>query len=138
MDYGKKIQIHNFVMLKYRVDKTSFIKVSSVNGEWSVSYREDNIMFLTLDMAGEENHEALHNVFTAIYGTCQIVDSEYTKEVFDVMNRYFERIKDKKKPVSEEEDAKVLDEERKMYELQEEMNHVKDNRRDTEVEGGNG
>lgn len=138
MDYGKKVQIHNFVMLKYRVDKTSFIKVSSVNGEWSVSYREDNIMFLTLDMAGEENHEALHNVFTAIYGTCQIVDSEYTKDVFDAMNRYFERIKDKKKPVSEEEDAKVLDEERKMYELQEEMNHVKDNRRDTEVEGGNG
>lgn len=138
MDYGKKVQIHNFVILKYRVDKTSFIKVSSVNGEWSVSYREDNIMFLTLDMAGEENHEALHNVFTAIYGTCQIVDSEYTKEVFDAMNRYFERIKDKKKPVSEEEDAKIIDEERKKYELQEEMNHVKDNRRDTEVEGGNG
>lgn len=119
MDYGKKVQIHNFVMLKYRVDKTSFIKVSSINGEWSVSYREDNIMFLTLDMAGEENHEALHNVFTAIYGTCQIVDSEYTKEVFDAMNRYFERIKDKKKPVSEEEDAKILDEERKMYEMKE-------------------
>lgn len=119
MDYGKKVQIHNFVMLKYRVDKTSFIKVSSVNGEWSVSYREDNIMFLTLDMAGEENHEALHNVFTAIYGTCQIVDSEYTKEVFDAMNRYFERIKDKKKPVSEEEDAKIIDEERKMYEMKE-------------------
>lgn len=119
MDYGKKVQIHNFVMLKYRVDKTSFIKVSSVNGEWSVSYREDNIMFLTLDMAGEENHEALHNVFTAIYGTCQIVDSEYTKDVFDAMNRYFERIKDKKKPVSEEEDAKIIDEERKMYEMKE-------------------
>lgn len=119
MDYGKKVQIHNFVMLKYRVDKTSFIKVSSVNGEWSVSYREDNIMFLTLDMAGEENHEALHNVFTAIYGTCQIVDSEYTKEVFDAMNRYFERLKTEKKPVSEEEDAKVLDEERKMYEMKE-------------------
>lgn len=119
MDYGKKVQIHNFVMLKYRVDKTSFIKVSSVNGEWSVSYREDNIMFLTLDMAGEESREALHNVFTAIYGTCQIVDSEYTKEVFDAMNRYFERIKDKKKPVSEEEDAKIIDEERKMYEMKE-------------------
>lgn len=128
MEYGKKVQIHNFVMLKYRVDKISFIKVSSVNGEWSVSYREDNIMFLTLDMAGEENHDALHNVFTAIYGTCQIVDSEYTKEVFDAMNRYFERIKAENKPVSDEEDAKVLDAEKRKYELQEEMNHVKDDK----------
>ena len=128
MDYGKKVQIHNFVMVKYKTDKTSFIKVSSVNGEWSVSYREDNIMFLTLDMAGEENHEALHNVFTAIYGTCKIVDSEYTKEVFDAMNRYFERIKTENKPVSDEEDAKVLDAEKRKYELQEEMNHVKDDK----------
>lgn len=128
MDYGKKVQIHNFVMVKYKTDKTSFIKVSSVNGEWSVSYREDNIMFLTLDMAGEENHDALHNVFTAIYGTCQIVDSEYTKEVFDAMNRYFERIKTENKTVSDEEDAKVLDAEKRKYELQEEMNHVKDDK----------
>ena len=128
MDYGKKVQIHNFVMVKYKTDKTSFIKISSVNGEWSVSYREDNIMFLTPDMAGEDSHEALHNVFTAIYGTCQIVDSEYTKEVFDAMNRYFERIKTENKPVSDEEDAKVLDAEKRKYELQEEMNHVKDDK----------
>lgn len=138
MDYGKKVQIHNFVMVKYKVDKTSFIKVSSVNGDWSVSYREDNIMFLTLDMAEENSYEALYNVFTAIYGTCQIVDSGYTKDVFDAMNRYFESLKAEKKSVSDEEDSKIIDEERKMYEMKKETENVKDDRRDTQVEGGNG
>ena len=138
MDYGKKVQIHNFVMVKYKVDNTSFIKVSSVNGDWSVSYREDNIMFLTLDMAEEKSYEALYNLFISIYGTCQIVDSEYTKDVFDAMNRYFESLKAEKKSVSDDEDSKIIDEERKMYEMKKETENVKDDRRDTQIEGGNG
>lgn len=117
MEYGKKIQIHNFVMLKHEVDKMSFIKVSSVAGDWSVSYREDNIMYLTLDMAKEEDYEALNNVFTAIYGTCNIVDSEFTKDILDVLNRYFERLEVERPVVSEEEDARILEEERRMNEI---------------------
>lgn len=121
MEYGKKIQIHNFVMLKYKVDKTSFIKVSSVAGDWSVSYREDNIMYLTIDMAKEEEYEALYNVFTGMYGACNIVDPDFVKDMFDAMNRYFEKLKEKRPAVSDEEDAKILEEERKMSEIKEEI-----------------
>lgn len=124
MEYGKKIQIHNFVMLKYEVDKMSFIKVSSVAGDWSVSYREDNIMYLTLDMAKEEDYEALNNVFTAIYGTCNIVDSEFTKDILDVLNRYFERLEVERPVVSEEEDARILEEERRMNEINGELREI--------------
>lgn len=121
MEYGKKIQVHNFIMLKYKVDKTSFIKVSSVAGDWSVSYREDNIMYLTLDVAKEEEYEALYNVFTGIYGTCNIVDSDFTKEVFDAMSRHFERLKGDRSVVSDEEDSKILEEERRINEIKEEI-----------------
>lgn len=119
MEYGKKIQIHNFVMLKHKVDKMSFIKVSSVAGDWLVSYREDNIMYLTLDMAKEEDYEALHNVFTAIYGTCNIVDSDFTKDVFDALYRTIKRREDTA-PL-QMDDSRVLEEDRRMHEIKEEI-----------------
>lgn len=121
MEYGKKIQVHNFVMLKYKVDKTSFIKVASAAGDWFVSYREDNIMYLTLDVAKEEEYEALYNVFTGIYGTCNIVDPDFTKEVFDAMNRHFENLNGSRPAVSDEEDSKILEEERRINEIKEEI-----------------
>ena len=121
MEHGKKIQVHNFVMLKYKVDKTSFIKVASAAGDWFVSYREDNIMYLTLDLAKEEEYEDLYNVFTGIYGTCNIVDPDFTKEVFDAMSRHFERLKGDRSVVSDEEDSKILEEERRINEIKEEI-----------------
>lgn len=119
MEYGKKIQIHNFVMLKYKVDKTSFIKVSSVAGDWSVSYREDNIMYATISMAKEDSHEALYNVFTAIYGTCSVIDSEFTKDVFDAIYRAIKRREDTA-PL-QMDDGRVLEEDRRMHEIKEEI-----------------
>ena len=132
MDYNKKIQIHNFVVLKHRVDKSSFIKVSTVAGDWSVSYREDNIMFLTIDMADESQYEGLYNVLVGMYGACNTVDVEFTKDLFDALNRFYERLKAAREKVSAEDDAKALNEEKSMYELKERMEngHGKDNRRD--------
>lgn len=129
MDYNKKIQIHNFVVLKHRVDKTSFIKVSTVAGDWSVSYREDNIMFLTIDMADESQYEGLYNVLVGMYGACNTVDVEFTKDLFDALNRFYERLKAAREKVSAEDDAKVLNEGKSMYELKEriENGHGKDN-----------
>lgn len=119
MEYGKKIQIHNFVLLKYKVDKTSFIKVSSVAGDWSVSYREDNIMYATISMAKEDSHEALYNVFTAIYGTCSVIDLEFTKDVFDAIYRAIKRREDTA-PL-QMDDGRVLEEDRRMHEIKEEI-----------------
>lgn len=139
MDYGKKIQIHNFVVLKYKIDKTSFIKVSTVAGDWSVLYREDNIMYLTLDMADESQYEGIYNVMVGMYGACNTVDQEFTKDLFDALHRFYERLKSKQPPVSEEEDAKALEEERRMNELKEEISRDgKDDNGNTPAEGGNG
>lgn len=121
MDYGKKVQIHNFVMVKYKADKTSFVKVSSVNGDWSVSYREDNIMFMTIDMADESQHEGLYNVLVGMYGACNTVDSEFTKDLFDALNRFYGRLKERQKPVSEEEDKRALNEVKAMEESRKEI-----------------
>lgn len=132
MNYNEKIQIHNFVVLKHKVDKTSFIKVSTVAGDWSVSYREDNIMYLTLDMMDESQHDGLYNVLVGMYGSCNVVDSEFTKELFDALSRFYERLKDRQKPVSEEEDNNALEEGRRMYELKNEMDgHVENDSGDS-------
>ena len=121
MDYNKRIQIHNFVVLKHKVDKTSFIKVSTVAGDWSVSYREDNIMFLTLDMADESQYEGLYNVLVGMYGTCTTIDPEFTKDLFGALNRFYDRLRERRETVSEEDDAKALEESRAMYEIGREM-----------------
>ena len=137
MNYNKKLQIHNFVLLKHRVDKTSFIKVSTVAGDWSVSYREDNIMFLTFDMADESQYEGLYNVLVGMYGTCNTVDAEFTKDLFGALNRFYERLKAAREKVSAEDDAKVLNEEKSMYELKEKMEngHGNDDSGDVHPEG---
>lgn len=139
MDYGKKIQIHNFVVLKYKIDKTSFIKVSTVACDWSVLYREDSIMYLTLDMADESQYEGIYNVMVGMYGACNTVDQEFTKELFDALNRFYDRLKALQNAVSEEEDAKVLEDEKRIVELKEEISRDgKDDNGNTPVEGGNG
>ena len=139
MNYGKKIQIHNFVVLKYKIDKTSFIKVSTVSGDWSVSYREDNIMYLTLDMADESQYEGIYNVMVGMYGACNTVDQEFTKELFGALHRFYERLKSKQPAVSEEENAKVLKDEKRIVELKEEISRDgKDDSGNTPIEGGNG
>lgn len=121
MDYNKIIQIHNFVVLKHKVDKTSFIKVSTVAGNWSVSYREDNILYLTLDMADESQYEGLYNVLVGMYGACNTVDSEFTKDLFDALNRFYERLKEQQKPVTEEDEKRALNEVKAMEELRKEI-----------------
>lgn len=139
MYYNKKIQIHNFVVLKYKIDKTSFIKVSTVAGDWSVSYREDNIMYLTLDMADESQYEGIYNVMVGMYGACNTVDQEFTKELFGALHRFYERLKSKQPAVSEEENAKVLKDEKRIVELKEEISRDgKDDSGNTPIEGGNG
>ena len=119
MEYNKRINIHNFVMMKHRVDKLSFIRVSTVSGEWSMSYREGSIMFLVLDKAEGKEYDALYNIFTAIYGISSIIDPELTSDVFDAINRYVERRKAEAVKVSGEEDRKILEEERAGWESEE-------------------
>lgn len=139
MDYGKKIQIHNFVVLKYKIDKASFIKVSTVAGDWSVLYREDSIMYLTIDMADESQYEGIYNVMVGMYGACNTVDQEFTKELFGALHRFYERLKSKQAAVLEEENAKVLEDEKRFFELKEEISRDgKDDNGNTPVEGRNG
>lgn len=45
------------------------------------------------------------------------MDSDFTKEVFDAMSRHFERLKGDRSVVSDEEDSKILEEERRINEI---------------------
>ena len=49
MDLGGKKRIRNFVLTKKKQGKVTFIIVSTLSGEWSMSFRADNKMFRLLD-----------------------------------------------------------------------------------------
>ena len=83
MDYGKEIRIHNFVILKHRAGGASFVKVRTFAGDWSVSYREDSVMYLLLDKADESARDGIRDMLVGMYGACNTVDGEFTKELDD-------------------------------------------------------
>ena len=119
MEYGKKIQIHNFMVWKQKVGKASYIRVSTVAGDWTVSYRDDSFMFLTIDMADESQYEGLYGILVGMYGACNTVDFGFTKDLFDALDRLYERLKAQQKPATEEEDRQALNEVKAIYKLSE-------------------
>ena len=121
MDYGKEIRIHNFVILKHRAGGASFVKVRTFAGDWSVSYREDSVMYLLLDKADESARDGIRDMLVGMYGACNTVDGEFTKELFDSLNRFYGRLQAGKVDVPEEEDAKALDDARRRKEMREEI-----------------
>ena len=49
------------------------------------------------------------------------MDSEFTKDLFDALNRFYDRLKERQKPVSEEEDKRSLNEVKAMEESRKEI-----------------
>lgn len=115
MEKGKKIQIHNFIVDKKEVDGVSYIKVGTLGDDWSVCYKEGSMMFMVIDSLSDDGHDAFHTIITALYGACSVIDKQFTDGLYALLDAYFER--NKKEAISDEEDAKILAEERKAYEL---------------------
>ncbi len=45
------------------------------------------------------------------------MDPDFTKEVFDAMNRHFENLNGSRPAVSDEDDSRVLEEDRRLNEI---------------------
>ena len=120
MDFGKR-QIGNTVILKYKKGDLPFIKVSTVSGDFSVEYGAGSVMFMLLDNAPIE--DKVDNLPMLIIRNTQYVanciDAELQVEVLKAVGNALDRAD--AKPISDEEDAKIIEEERQMYEMKKEM-----------------
>lgn len=120
MDFGKR-QIGNTVILKYKKGDLPFIKVSPVSGDFSVEYGAGSVMFMLLDNALIE--DKVDNLPMLIIRNTQYVanciDAELQVDVLKAVGNALDRAD--AKPISDEEDAKIIEEERQMYEMKKEM-----------------
>jgi hypothetical protein len=120
MDFGKR-QIGNTVILKYKKGDLPFIKVSTVSGDFSVEYGAGSVMFMLLDNAPIEDR--VDNLPMLIIRNTQYVanciDADLQVDVLKAVGNALDRAD--AKPISDEEDAKIIEEERQMYEMKKEM-----------------
>lgn len=120
MDFGKT-QIGNMVILKYKKGDLPFIKVSTVSGDFSVEYGAGSVMFMLLDNAPIE--DKVDNLPMLIIRNTQYVanciDAELQVDVLKAIGSALDRAD--AKPISDEEDAQIIEEERKMYEMKKEL-----------------
>lgn len=120
MDFGKR-QIGNTVILKYKKGDLPFIKVSTVSGDFYVEYGAGSVMFMLLDNAPIE--DKVDNLPMLIIRNTQYVanciDAELQVDVLKAVGNALDRAD--AKPISDEEDAKIIEEERQMYEMKKEM-----------------
>ncbi len=120
MDFGKR-QIGNTVILKYKKGDLPFIKVSTVSGDFSVEYGAGSVMFMLLDNAPIE--DKVDNLPMLIIRNTQYVanciDAELQVDVLKAVGNALDRAD--ANPISDEEDAQIIEEERKMYEMKKEM-----------------
>lgn len=120
MDFGK-MQIGNIIVLKYKKGDLSFIKASTTNGDFSIEYGAGSMMFMLLDNVPLE--DKVDNLPMLIIRNTQYVanciDAELQVDVLKAVGNALDRAD--ANPISDEEDAKIIEEERRMYEMKKEM-----------------
>ena len=123
MEYGKKIMVGGFNVLKVKKDDISFIKVSSIIGNWAVEYREDTLMYHCLDdeEVPEDGKRALGVMIVNAFMASTIVDAEFQREILDAAGRLQERMNMSAESVSDEEDAEILSQMKTEHEMMEKL-----------------
>ena len=109
MEYGKKIMIGGFNILKFKRDDISLIKVSTIMGTWAMEYREDTKMYHALDSELDEMEQtALGVLIVNTFMVANFLDAELQHSVMLASGELQKRINAEAEPVSEEEDADIL------------------------------
>ena len=122
MEYGKKIMVGGFNVLKFKRDEISFIKVSTIMGTWSMEYREDTVMYHTLDTdMSDDERNALVVLIVNTFMVGNFLDADLQHSVMLAAGELQERISKSSESVSDEEDAEILNQMRTEAEIVEEM-----------------
>lgn len=114
----KSISVGNFIIKFEKGQKFRTVKIASVNGNWNISFREDNPLFLWIsnEIKTEEGRNILHMVFAAYYAVCNgVPDSIFIEEIIQSYKSSVDRIVQAQKSLSEEADQAIIKEEKEKY-----------------------
>ena len=110
MEYGKKIELGGFRLLKYKKDEMSFIKVSTLMGNWAMEWREDTLVYHCFDSElSEDNMEALKVMVVNAFMVSSFLDAEMQHSVLIAAKEYGDRIVEEAPVLSDEEDKEILE-----------------------------
>lgn len=120
MDYGKKVRIGNFSVLKTKREEFGYIKVSDISGMHSFEVREGTDMFRLLDNASEDKewHPVLMNIITNVYVTIGTIDADMHRVIQEAIITKLDQIEHTE--VDEAKEKEYLDEEKTIYKMVEE------------------
>ena len=105
-------RVGNFIVTKENGNGMDWVSIKAVSGFWTMRFRQDNMMFrMVNEMAGDEN---LHAYLESWVKMC------YLKSYSD----WSERQAKSEEVLSDEEDAKILEEERRKWEMKEELSDL--------------
>ena len=109
MEYGKKIRLGGFNCLKYKKGDMSFIKVSTIMGNWSMEWREDTIMYRTLDSdLSEDDVKSINVVIVNAFMVGNFVEADFQHAVMVAADEFSKRMNSDAEQISEEEDQEII------------------------------
>lgn len=110
MEYGKKIRLGGFNLLKYKNgDGMTFIKVRTIMGNWAMEYREDSALFGFLDMERTKDQDnALQVIFVNAFMAASFAEADFQHDILVASGELQKRIGDGAESASDEEDAEIV------------------------------
>lgn len=132
MDISKKQirQVGNFVILKEKGGNMDWLVIKAVGGTWTIRYREDSMVYMLLNKMVHDDAmlKYLDAWIHAIYVMSQTFpDLDFYQSFYEAYNAMNERRRTERQPVSDEEDKKILEHERALYEMQQEAEKEMEN-----------
>lgn len=129
------MRIGNWIAEKIEMDGVDFMEVRASDGIFRFMYRIDSMMYGLIDSIRKEDKDGINVLFNNVFAVATLLDAEFQNDVVQAIGGFIGRVETK--PVSDEEDANILAEERAKYEMKKEM-EVKDggNRKGENAESG--
>lgn len=119
MKDGEKLRIGSWIAEKVEMDGVDFMEVRALDGIFRFMYRIDSAMYGLIDSMRKEDTIPVSVLFNNVFATATLVDAEYQNAVVMEVTKAIERVSHN--TLSDEEDAKILAQERAKYEMKKEM-----------------
>lgn len=109
-------QIGNFIVSRYGED-LKIIKVRSVAGNWAIQWRSDSEFYhLVEDMLKQEGQIYFQNFIAVAYiASNGVKDNQFFNDFAIIWEDQNNRFNEVNVPLTEEEDQKIINEEREKY-----------------------
>lgn len=118
------LQFGNFTVTRESGKDFDWIRIKAVSGFWGISFRSDNEQFERIRMMANDKQfkSYFESWITMVYLVSNgIPDLDFMGEFFESYNAMNERFISASKAISDEDDAKIIEEEKKIIEIKEEI-----------------